>query len=69
MTLMRWGMPPPLCTGGPPITKCAITFLRIGGAPYLPGAPPLALAKALLRPLPDDVLCGSSLPFSSLGRS
>jgi hypothetical protein len=32
------------------------------------GAPPLALAKALLLPLPDGVLCGSTL-FSSLGRS
>jgi hypothetical protein len=48
--------------------EATVVYVTYTGTPAF-GAPPLALAKALLLPLPDGVLCGSTLPFSSLGRS
>jgi putative SOS response-associated peptidase YedK len=32
LVLMRWGMPPPPRTGGPPVTNIRNTPRRIGGA-------------------------------------
>jgi hypothetical protein len=46
LAMMRWGMPPPPRTGGPPVTS-----IRNTSSPHW-----CTWLKALQRPLPDDAL-------------
>jgi putative SOS response-associated peptidase YedK len=72
MTLMRWGMPPPPRTGGPPVTNIRNTssphwrgWLKPENrclvpfnsfAEYAPEPNRKRRKKALQRPLPDDAI-------------